>query len=183
MTDQIEIAASHSPVMLLTRAARAIGDEVTLWVRFPDGSVHEAHPVLGDWMGGTPDRPWPDVKLVDPDAKAPERKPGTKAERLYGYGARQTPNGRFGCVDGQMHSMPTSGPWVHFEDWLENEQALEKLAATAGSGVRRQGMEVEDEGLDVSWETIFWGVLAFAAGGIAVLLMGLLLHFVIEAWS
>lgn len=64
IADTVTLKTSHDPVALLTQAARTIGDDTTLWVRFPNGTKLRAKPILGDWMGGTPQRPWPDVKVL-----------------------------------------------------------------------------------------------------------------------
>jgi hypothetical protein len=63
-TATVRFEQAHSAVAVLTRAIRAIGDKPTLYVRFPDGSSAEARVALDDWMGGTLERPYPDVKLV-----------------------------------------------------------------------------------------------------------------------
>jgi hypothetical protein len=83
-----------------------------------------------------------------------------------------------------MVSSPTEGPWVHFEDWLENELALEKLAETAGSAVYRPlGMEVETEGVFFTAKELLRGVCVGAAAITFLLLIALLLRLVIEVWS
>lgn len=80
-------------------------------------------------------------------------------ERFYGDGAREAPSGRYGCVMGGMVSMPITGPWVHFEDWLANELELERITETIGkpaSGAERrpeEGLEVEDE-FAVFWKEV-----------------------------
>lgn len=62
---KVAMQTEESAVHLLTRVARAVGDEAVLWVHFPDGTRRQARPVLGDWMGGTEARPWPDVRVIE----------------------------------------------------------------------------------------------------------------------
>lgn len=117
---KVQMQTKEDAVELLTRAARAIGDEKVLWVRLLDGTRRKARVVLGDWMGGTPDRPWPDVALIGTE-------PSDK-EAEVGGGANEAPT--------EIHREITSVPP---EAWQGTEPAegtrryliLEALRRTA----------------------------------------------------
>lgn len=56
-------------VRLLTDSIRSLSRPTEAFLRFPDGTVERIRPVLKDWMGGTPQKPWPDFEWVKPHTR------------------------------------------------------------------------------------------------------------------
>lgn len=56
-------------VRLLTDSIRSLSRPTEAFLRFPDGTVERIRPVLKDWMGGTPQKPWPDFEWIKPHTR------------------------------------------------------------------------------------------------------------------